>query len=250
MVASGYKEKEGESVTAFYNLINTKSAQLKQSVIPWSRGGNGQIISRRYNNERILNYAAALQLIAKKTTIPVQRLLSFGENPDGTAWVETERIHGGIPLPVVRDQCRMPAGKTHVDTGECDECGRIARANASRFFTNEVLPQLNSLTSDTTGFNGVVIPPLWIMYHDKDACWRPKKSESGEQEYVFCHGNLHEHSILMHAGTLHVLQIVDWEDAGYFPSEFQVWSTTRPDYDAFYEDGMEEQRKTLTELMM
>jgi hypothetical protein len=58
------------------------------------------------------------------------------------------------------------------------------------------------------------------MFHDKTAYWPPKKSESGRADYVFCHGNLHGHSILMHAETLHVLKIVDWDEAGYFPPEF------------------------------
>ena len=249
MVVLAYKEKEGESLTPFYNLITTKSAQLKHSVKPWQKTTNGELTSRLYNNERILNYAAALQLISQRTTIPVPRLISFGSNDDGTAWIETERTHGGVWLDVVRDQCRRPAGKKHMEDGnECDECGRIARANARRFIADEVLPQLNSLTSDTTGLDGVVIPPLWVTFHDQDASWPSKKSESGRAEYVFCHGNLHGHSIMVHAETLHVMKIVDWEEAGYFPPEFQVWSVNRADYEALYED--DEQRKRLTALML
>ncbi|KAK4031784.1 hypothetical protein C8A01DRAFT_41770 [Parachaetomium inaequale] len=198
MVVLGYQEKEGESLTPFYNLITTKSAQLKHSVKPWHKTTNGELASRLYDKERILNYAAALQLVSKKTTIPVPRLIGFGESDDGTAWIEIERTHGG-----------------HVeDGGECDECDRIARANGRRFIAEEVIPQLNSLTSDTTGLDGVVIPPLWVTFHDKTAHWPPKKSTSGQPEYVFCHGNLHGHSILMHAETLHVLKVVDWDEAG------------------------------------
>ena len=47
---------------------------------------------------------------------------------------------------------------------------------------------------------------------------------------------------------MHVLKIVDWDEAGYFPAEFQVWSVERTDYEALYEN--EEQRKRLTELML
>ena len=249
MAVSGYKEKEGESLTPFYNLITTKSAWLKHSVKPWLKTGTeAELASRPYNTERILHYAAALQLVSSKTTIPVPRLIDFGKNDDGTAWIELERPRG-VWLDVVRDQCRMPAGKKHVaDGGECDECDRIARANARRFIAEEVVPQLNSLTSDTTGLDGVVIPPLWVQFHNKTANWPSKKSASGRQEYVFCHGNLHAHSIMVHAETLHVLKIVDWEDAGYFPPEFQLWSVERRDYEDLYEN--DEQRKRLTALMM
>jgi len=253
---SGYEEKEGEVLTPFYNLIKTKTAELKHSVKPWVKNGNGEVVGRRYDKERILHYAAALQLISTKTTIPVPRLLGFGENADdGTAWIEMERTHNGIWLPLVKDECRMPPGKQHVADGECAECDHIAKANARRFLADEVLPQLLSLTSDTTGLNGVVIPPLWVMEWEKDAFWPPKTktktagSGGKEEEYVFCHGNLHAHSILMHADTLHVLKIYDWEDAGYFPRDFlDVWTLERPDYEEYYEN--EERRKKLSALMV
>jgi hypothetical protein len=51
----------------------------------------------------------------------------------------------------------------------------------------------------------------------------------------------------VHAETLQVLKIVDWDEAGYFPPEFQVWSVERAGYEALYEN--EEQRKRLTGLM-
>jgi hypothetical protein len=195
---------------------------------------NGELISRLYDKERMLNHAAALQLISSKTAIPVPKLLGSGENPDGTAWLETERTHGGIWLDLVGETCRMPPGKKHTDDGECEECARIAEANASRYIRDEILPQLNSLRSDTTGLNGVVIPPLWIMDYDPETYWPPKKAAAGEEEYVFCHGNLHAHSILMHAETLHVMKVVDWDNAGFFPKEFQRWTVRRPDYNELF----------------
>ncbi|KAK4033134.1 hypothetical protein C8A01DRAFT_40421 [Parachaetomium inaequale] len=230
-------EKEGEIQTFFVKCVLTKSTQFQQNVKPWDTNIKGEIISRLYDKERILNQAAAFQLISSKTTIPVPKLIGSGENPDGTAWIETERTHGGVWLDLVGNRCRMPPGKQkHTDTndGECDECARIARANASRFIQNEVLPQLNSLCSDTTGLNGVVIPPLWIMDYDPETYWPPKKA-GPSQQYVFCHGNLHAHSILMHAETLHVMKIVDWDNAGYFPAEFQaLWTVRRPDYEELF----------------
>ncbi len=134
-----YIEKEGESLTAFENQITTKSAMYRVNVKPWSTNMKGELISRLYNKERMLNHAAALQLIAKKTAIPVPKLIGSGENPDGTAWLEIECTHGGIWLDVVGAMCRMPPGKKHTD-GECEECARIAEANASRYIQDEILP--------------------------------------------------------------------------------------------------------------
>jgi hypothetical protein len=230
----GYKEKEGESRTGFESRLTTKTTEFRVNVKPWATSMNGELISRLYDKERMLNHAAALQLISSKTAIPVPKLLGSGENPDGTAWLETERTHGGIWLDLVGETCRMPPGKKHTDDGECEECARIAEANASRYIRDEILPQLNSLRSDTTGLNGVVIPPLWIMDYDPETYWPPKKAAAGEEEYVFCHGNLHAHSILMHAETLHVMKVVDWDNAGFFPKEFQRWTVRRPDYNELF----------------
>ncbi|KAK3897429.1 hypothetical protein C8A05DRAFT_47956 [Staphylotrichum tortipilum] len=180
MVVSGYVEREAEIVTAYQKYITTKTALHQAAVKPWQPGAGGAPVSRLYSNERLLNHAAALQFISSKTTIPMPKLLGFGTNPDGTAWLETERTPGGLWLDVVRDRCRMPAGRRHTD-GECDECGAIARANAARFLTNEVIPQLNTLTSDTTGLDGVVIPPLWVMHHRPGTHWPPRKAREGER---------------------------------------------------------------------
>jgi hypothetical protein len=244
-------EDEGEVKTYFVKCVLTKSTQFQQNLKPWDTNMKGEIVSRLYDRERILNHAAALQLISSKTTIPVPKLIGSGENPDGTAWIETERTHGGVWLDLVGQKCRLPPDRqTHIttDDGECDECGRIARANAIRFIQNEVLPQLNALRSDTTGLNDVVIPPLWIMDYDPATYWPPKTAADGSEQYVFCHGNLHAHSILMHAETLHVMKIVDWDNAGYFPAEFQaLWTVKRPDYEELFTN--KERCKELSGLM-
>jgi hypothetical protein len=143
----------------------------------------------------------------------------------------------------------MPPGKKHVDAEtECAECEQIAFANARRYIQEEILPQLSSLRSDTTGLDGMVIPPLWVMDYDTETRWQPMKAASGEKEYIFCHGNLHARSIPMHAETLHVMKIVDWDNAGFFPEEFQVWTVERPKYEALFRDL--EQCKKLSDMMV
>lgn len=98
----GISREGGRVPHYFLQSHYTKPAQLKHSVKPWQKTTNGELALRLYNKERILNYAAALQLISNKTSISVPRLIGFGENDDGTAWIETERTHGGVWLDVVR----------------------------------------------------------------------------------------------------------------------------------------------------
>ncbi len=250
MVDWGFKETEGEIRTTYLAVTTTKTAVHTTNIQPWSTTRKGELLSRLHDKERILTHAAALELIAKKTTIPVPKLLGVGENPDGSAWIEIERTHGGIYLELVQHRCRMPPGKKHTSTDtECAECERIAMANARRYIQDEILPQLDSLRSDTTGLNGTVIPPLWIMDYDPATKWLPKKAVVGEEEYVFCHGNLHAHSILMHPETLHVMKVVDWDNAGFFPKEFQLWTTERDKYEELFFDN-KERCKELSDMMV
>jgi hypothetical protein len=69
----------------------------------------------------------------------------------------------------------------------------------------------------------------------------PKLLGSGEEEYVFCHGNLH-------AETLHVLKVVDWDNAGFFPREFQRWTVRRDAYEELFEN--KKRCKELSDLMV
>jgi hypothetical protein len=52
----------------------------------------------------------------------------------------------------------------------------------------------------------------------------------------------------MHAETLHVMKVVDWDNAGFFPAEFQRWTVRRPDYNELFTNT--ERCKELTDLMV
>ncbi|KAL1981288.1 hypothetical protein VTN96DRAFT_2834 [Rasamsonia emersonii] len=185
--------------------------------------------------KRLRNEAAALDYVSKHTTIAVPRLLSYGTDEEGQAYIETELLGGALCSEVIY-QCWMPEGRKHNTTtgGECSTCQAIATANADRYVKEVVLPQLEGLTSRTTGLNGVVIPPPWVLEYDKRPQWVSK--ESADEDYVFCHGDLVNHNILMHPQTLEVVAVIDWEHAGFFPREFQQWCCSRSEYDALFTD--------------
>ncbi|KAF1949140.1 hypothetical protein CC80DRAFT_497724 [Byssothecium circinans] len=215
--------------TTFISYATAGSSFIKRTLHPSRlvRDRDGIPINRLWSEERILNEAAALKFISKRTTIPVPRLISYGKSDDGTMYLEVERILG-IELNLVGDQCRMPKARAHTDHGPCDSCRGIAKGNAERFIENEVLPQLSLLRSDTTGLDGFVLPPPWVLEYDKRTHWATKTS--APREYVFCHGDLMDHNIMVHPETLHVLSIFDWEHAGFFPQAFQTWALEREEY--------------------
>lgn len=119
--------------------------------------------------ERFTVEAAALKLIAEKTCIPVPRLIAAGEDENGLCFLKTELIRGSVNGTMAAENCRMP--QVHdppLDGSPCAACEAIVRANAERFVRDVVLPELSKLESDTTGLEGLVIPPRWVEEHDKE----------------------------------------------------------------------------------
>ena len=169
-----------------------------------------------------------MQLIARETTIPVPRLISSGVHQDGRRYLITERIDG-FPLDdLLREGCPMPEGQKHTDEIPCQICKRMAYTNALEFIRNTVIPQLMNLKSRERGICGFVMPPSWLT--DSDPPWKGKglwKTYPLEKpEYVFQHGDLAAHNILMDRQTLEVAALIDWEYAGFFPAGMERWANT------------------------
>ncbi|WEW60159.1 hypothetical protein PRK78_005644 [Emydomyces testavorans] len=193
--------------------------QLKRNI-------RGELIIRLWAEERLMHEAAALKFISEKTTIPVPKVIGCGRRA-GVPYLELERIDG-IMFEDVGEICRMPHQAGHHPGEPCSTCQQIATTNVERFITDVVLPQLSQLKSKTTGFNGFVIPPVWMLEYDRRPRWEPKTSETAE--YIFVLGDLSAHNIMCDPVTLEVTYLYDLEHSGFFPPEFQRWTTNRPAY--------------------
>lgn len=163
------------------------------------------------NHERIANEAEALKLVSKRTTIPVPRLIKHGVHPDGRQYLVTELIRG-----------------KSLDKFIGEDGAEIAYANALRFVENIVLPQLKKLRSKERGIHGFVMPPSWISTSEPP--WKGKTHWKTlplkEPEYVFQHGDIAAHNIMMDTNTLQVIALIDWEYAGFFPPGMERWQGT------------------------
>ena len=189
-------------------------------------------IGLRWLKERFTVEVAALQLLSKRTTIPVPKLIAFGEDKKGLCYLETEYIPGSVRGDMAAEICRLSHNLGEPES-PCALCEDIVRKNADQFVREVVLPQLASLTSDTTGLNGIVIPPRWVVEHDKREDW-PVLSSQGA--FVFCHHDLVIHNMLFCTETLRVLALVDMEECGFFPAEVQQWKYDRWGQFTLYED--------------
>ncbi|PMD66308.1 uncharacterized protein K444DRAFT_607732 [Hyaloscypha bicolor E] len=129
------------------------------------RHGDVWFNTRPWKTERIINEAKALELLAKRTRIPIPQFIRCGQNDDGSMFLTMSRVDG-IDLSEVGKECQKPGGVKYNDGGECNKCMNIAKANASHFIQTILLPELAKLRSNKTGLDGFVLPPAWMPEYD------------------------------------------------------------------------------------
>ncbi|KAF7948180.1 uncharacterized protein EAE97_003591 [Botrytis byssoidea] len=149
---------------------------------------------RLFNHDRITN---------EKTSIPVPRLLDYGVNPDGTRYLVTELINGVNLNNLHALGCLVTAGKKHTEEASCDTCVRRAYSSAINFVENTL--------------------PI-----DTQEPWKGRKEPwktlpLATPEYVFQHGDLAAHNLLIDTETFQSKALIDWEFAGYYPSGMHLW---------------------------
>lgn len=178
------------------------------------------------NHQRIRNEVRALKLVSEQTTIPVPRLLDYGTLGDGRQFLVTERIDG-VKLSSFDERACANESSKHTNDATCTTCRDIAYANAANFVGNNVLPQLHSLKSQHRGIDGFVMCPQWIS-EELEPPWPGKVPWKilplETRDYIFQHGDLAAHNVLMDGKTLQVKALIDWEHAGFFPPGMEKWS--------------------------
>lgn len=222
--------------------ITTEYSFTKRQPLRVAQGGKTGWL---WGPQRLCNEALVLKFLAEYTTIPAPKVLEYGYDGLGRYYVTMERIKG-VPLSEIGKECRLSNGAKHVQSGKCQVCQNIAEENADTFIRTEVLPQLRSLRSKKTGFEGFVLPPPRIVETRNRESWPVRTSKSNQ--YSFIHGDLARHNIMIIPSTLQVKKIYDWEGGGFFPKEMEreLWCTEgREYYDLFRNDGLIEHEISL-----
>ncbi|KAF2241867.1 hypothetical protein BU26DRAFT_524992 [Trematosphaeria pertusa] len=215
--------------------ITTEYSFTKRQPLRVAQGGS---TGWQWGPQRLRNEALVLDFLGANTTVPTPKLYEHGCDSRGRYYVTMERIQG-TPLSEIGNQCRQPNGVQHVRTGRCQACQQIADENADAFIQSNVLPQLRSLQSNKTGFDGFVLPPPRIVETRTRESWPVKTSKS--KKYSLIHGDLARHNIMMSPSTLQVEKLFDWEHGGFFPHEMEreVWCVQgREYYDLFRNDEL------------
>ncbi|CAG8976840.1 hypothetical protein HYALB_00009105 [Hymenoscyphus albidus] len=233
-------------VLTFYESNNTRYEFTATEFIKTSRlpvndpfpDGTPFIWFRSWNHERITNEAKALELVSQ-TKIPVPKLLDYGEYSDGRRYLVTEFISGVRLKEFLHRGCSMATGQKHTDSTPCETCLNQAYLNALQFIEKTVFPELAKLTSQERGIDGFVMHPQWLS-PDTEPPWKGKESWKTlpleKSSYVFQHGDLGAHNIMMNPETLQPIVLFDWEYAGYFPPGMERWPGSL-DWKAYRERG-------------
>jgi hypothetical protein len=163
--------------------------------------------------QRFFNEAAGYKLLREMTFIPVPNVISHSYDENRRLFLETVLIAGAVQASQAASVCRMPA--THYITpgsGPCDTCRSTVSQIVESFVQNTVLPQLRNLKSYSTGLNGYVMPPRWVIDTDDRLEWPVKTSSTAD--FVFVLHDLVDHNILVDTCTFEVRALVDLEESG------------------------------------
>lgn len=165
----------------------------------------GDPITIPYARERLRNEAASLKFIAQNTTIPVPKFIDLYEE-SGLLHLKTSLVQeDAIALEDVNPS-QLPTAIAKVE-----EQMQLA-----------ILPQLRNLCRNYIGSVDVslpVFPPPRLWSQHRVQAW--PRMERGTDEYVFCHNDLGPHNIFVDSVFM-IVCIIDWEFAGFFPSEFEL----------------------------
>jgi len=146
--------------------------------------------------ERLKNEAASIHFIKKHTTIPVPNIRCAFED-HGRYYIITDIVPG-------------------VTMAELTEEEKATVIKELQGYIN----QMHSLRSKALGgvLGDVCIPFRLIQHVNPDVFHNLPEAET--PEYVFCHNDLSQHNIIVDEETLKINAIIDWEYAGFFPTEF------------------------------
>ncbi|KAL8734797.1 MAG: hypothetical protein Q9181_003041 [Wetmoreana brouardii] len=147
--------------------------------------------------------------------------------PGGHIFYETrhwknERISNEARALIILAETRIPTPR-YIRSGE--------NSDGTMFL------ELAQLRSSTTGLDGFVMPPAWMLETDTRKHWKPVTFP--DATLMFIHGDLGPSNLLMDPKTLKVKCVIDWENSGFFPSQFQKWEVDEVRYYNLYR-GREE----------
>lgn len=196
-IEDGPKNVDLKTTEKAYRLFNNECF-LKRSLRPdeYPILSNGQALVPLFVKDRLRNEAACMKYVKEKTSIPVPEVLDAYEE-NGTYFLWTEYIDGIEMSDLTVDE------------------------------RTQIIPQVRDIVADlqklrsrrSGGPTGLLCPPYIVPSHQSSK-WR--HSSSSEEEYVFCHGDLAQHNILVNHATLEIAAIIDWEFGGFFPRSHEI----------------------------
>lgn len=192
----------------FTELYPASPAQSNAGSDPYDEVPEPRLYVPRLSRERLQNEADSLRFVATLTDVPVPKVLALFED-FGACFLITETVPG-VEMSRLREEDKEVVNqqlRKHIAT-------------------------LHSLRSNILGGpGGQIIVPRPVMRASHQDHWNLMQGNPVEgatmARYVFCHGDLSEHNVIVDPETLQVQAILDWEHAGFWPEFFEGGMYTR-----------------------
>ncbi|KAG6843050.1 hypothetical protein H0H93_002442, partial [Arthromyces matolae] len=190
----------------YYLLDEPWGVFVKRSLSPSEYIVNiwGKVVKPHIVKERLMNEVATIAFLKKHTTIPLPNVRCAFED------------HGRYY--VIED---WVSGVTLVDVPP-SKLGPILKELYG------YRDQLQSLRSTVMGgvAGHVCLPHRLDVKVPFDDVFKFREAKT--PEFVFCHGDLSQHNIIVDEKTYKIKAIIDWEYAGFYPPEFEAEFYLRP----------------------
>ena len=158
-----------------------------------------------YIADRLRNEAAVLHFVAAHTTVPVPKFLDLWEE-NGLLYLKTAIVDTGVELQ-------------HLHTSLLPS----AIAAVTSELESTIFPQLRRQRRNFLGSpdpNLPVVPPRRLWDWKDTRVWPSMRRQL--DDYVLCHTDLDLQNILVDPNTFKIVSILDWETAGFFPSNWEL----------------------------
>ncbi|TFK53173.1 kinase-like protein [Heliocybe sulcata] len=179
-----------------------RSLEEREYTINW----RSEMVIPRFVKERLQNEAAAIRYVKEHTNIPVPVIRGAFE--DCGRYYLLEDVVPGVLMAELSDEQKA------VVTVELEQ----------------YIDTLHSIKSKMMGglAGSACLPYRLDMALKERGAGLLEFRGADEPEFVLCHGDLSQHNVIVDESTLKINGIIDWEYAGFYPSEFEGRFYKRP----------------------
>lgn len=180
------------------NEVSIKRSTLPTPVLDHQ---HRHVDSPDHSAAKLRNELEAILYLRKHTSVPVPSVIASFEDRDAFYLIldnPTTRPATEAPDQPTREYIKYQLTEYMAEIKQCKSNTIRSFVNGSLFLSDQKIGQNADL------LNSAIYPKRF-----------------GDDAYILCHNNLHWDNIRCDPDTWEIVQIINWENAGFFPAEFE-----------------------------